>query len=350
MDSRRKRTATVAKQAPVLSNEWSGHAVGLNRRIPLPDARAMTTAYYSHSSCPLHDMGSGHPESPARLVAVEKGMGVVGVDRQVARREAPQASLDAIKRVHNSHYVNELMMFAPTRGSLRLDDDTSMNRHSLKAALHSAGAVVAATDAVIAGEVANAFCAVRPPGHHAESDRAMGFCFFDNVAVGAAHALHAHGLERVAILDFDVHHGNGTEDVFRNEPRVLFCSSYQNPLFPFTKDVSVPGHLLKTPLAAGTPGSVFRQAVERDWLPALYDFAPEMIFVSAGFDAHRSDPLADLLFEADDYEWVSQRIAEAADELCDGRLVSTLEGGYALDALAASCAVHIQALCAAGDR
>jgi len=153
MDSRRKRTATVAKQAPVLSNEWSGHAVGLNRRIPLPDARAMTTAYYSHSSCPLHDMGSGHPESPARLVAVEKGMGVVGVDRQVARREAPQAPLDAIKRVHNPRYVNELMMFAPTRGSLRLDDDTSMNRHSLKAALHSAGAVVAATDAVIADAI-----------------------------------------------------------------------------------------------------------------------------------------------------------------------------------------------------
>ncbi|WP_353111455.1 histone deacetylase family protein [Salinisphaera dokdonensis] len=310
----------------------------------------MTTAYFSHSSCPLHDMGSGHPESPARLVAVEKGMSVVGVDRRVSRRDAPQAPLDAIKRVHAPTYVDELVTFAPTKGTVRLDGDTSMNKHSLTAALHGAGSVVAATDAVIAGEVANAFCAVRPPGHHAEHDRAMGFCFFDNVAVGAAHALRAHGLKRVAILDFDVHHGNGTEDVFRNEPDVLFCSSYQNPLFPYTQDISVPGKLIKTPLKAGTPGSVFRQAVERDWLPALDAFKPEMIFVSAGFDAHRSDPLADLMFEAEDYEWVSQRIAEAADRLCDGRLVSTLEGGYALDALAASSAVHIRALCDAGER
>ncbi|WP_348765122.1 histone deacetylase family protein [uncultured Salinisphaera sp.] len=310
----------------------------------------MTTAYFSHSSCPLHDMGRGHPEAPARLVAIEKGMSVVGADRRVARRDAPQAPLDAIKRVHSPAYVDELVTFAPTRGRVRLDDDTYMNGHSLTAALHSAGAVVAATDAVLAGEAANAFCAVRPPGHHAERDRAMGFCFFDNVAVGAAHALHAHGLRRVAILDFDVHHGNGTEDVLGNEPRALFCSSYQSPLFPFTSDDNGHDTLVKTPLKAGTPGSVFRQAVERDWLPALDAFAPEMIFVSAGFDAHRSDPLADLMLEAEDYQWVTERIAEAADRLCDGRVVSTLEGGYALDALAASSAVHIQALCEAGER
>lgn len=310
----------------------------------------MTTAYFSHSSCPLHDMGGGHPESPARLVAIEKGMDVVEIAGRVDRQEAPAAPLDAIKRVHAPNYVDELVTFAPTKGSVRIDGDTSMNQHSLTAALHGAGAVIAATDTVMAGKAANAFCAVRPPGHHAEHDRAMGFCFFDNVAVGAAHALRVHGLKRVAILDFDVHHGNGTEDVFRNEPDVLFCSSYQNPLFPYTQDISIPGHLIKTPLKAGTPGSVFRQHVERDWLPALDAFQPEMIFVSAGFDAHRSDPLADLMFEAEDYQWVSERITEAADRLCDGRVVSTLEGGYALDALAASAAVHIRALCEAGER
>ncbi|GAB3679414.1 histone deacetylase family protein [Salinisphaera aquimarina] len=309
----------------------------------------MTTAYFSHDSSALHDMGGGHPESPGRLIAVEKGMGVVGVDRRVQRHEAPAASVEAIKRVHDSGYVDELMAFAPREGLRQIDGDTAMNPHSLTAALHGAGAAIAATDAVIAGQVANAFCAVRPPGHHAEHARAMGFCFFDNVAVGAAHAIAAHGLSRVAILDFDVHHGNGTEDVFRGNPNVLFCSSYQNPLFPFTTDTSVPGSLIKSPLRPGTGGHVFRKAIERDWLPALDAFAPEMIFISAGFDAHRSDPLADLLLEADDFAWVTERITEAAALYCDGRIVSTLEGGYALDALAASAAVHIDTLSSAGE-
>ncbi len=308
----------------------------------------MSTAYFSHDSYSLHDMGGGHPESPGRLVAVEKGMSVVGVDRRIERRDAPAATVDAIKRVHDADYVDQLMAFAPREGLRQIDGDTAMNPHSLTAALHGAGAAVAATDAVMAGEVANAFCAVRPPGHHAERARAMGFCFFDNVAVGAAHAVAAHGLTRVAILDFDVHHGNGTEDVFRDHPNILFCSSYQNPLFPHTADKSVPGSLIKTPLRPGTAGHVFRNAIERDWLPALDAFRPEMIFISAGFDAHRSDPLADLLLEADDFAWVTERIAEAAANYCDGRIVSTLEGGYALDALAASAAVHIDALSKAG--
>lgn len=313
------------------------------------DEQLMSTAYFSHADCGLHDMGGGHPESPDRLIAVDKGMGVVGVDKRIERRDAPVADLDAIKRVHDARYVDELVAFAPGQGMRRIDGDTAMNPHSLDAALRGAGALMAATDAVMAGEVANAFCAVRPPGHHAEYARAMGFCFFDNVAVGAAHAIAAHGLSRVAILDFDVHHGNGTEDVFRGNPNVLFCSSYQNPLFPHTSDTSVPGSLIKTPLRAGTAGSVFRKAIERDWLPALDTFRPEMIFVSAGFDAHRSDPLADLLLEAHDYAWITDRIAEVAAIYCDGRIVSTLEGGYALDALAASAAVHIDSLSRAGE-
>lgn len=294
-------------------------------------------------------MGGGHPESPGRLIAIEKGLSVVGIDHQLDRRQAPPASLDALKRVHDEHYVEELFASSPVRGLVRLDGDTSMNPYSLDAARHAAGAVIAGTDAVIAGEVANAFCAVRPPGHHAEHAQAMGFCFFDSVAVGAAHALAQHSLSRVAILDFDVHHGNGTEDVFRNEPRILFCSTYQNPLFPFTSDTSIPGRLIKSPLRAGTGSHIFRSAIERDWLPALDAQKPEMIFVSAGFDAHRSDPLADLQLEAEDFEWVTERICEMAARYCDGRVVSTLEGGYALDALAASAALHVQALRRAGD-
>ncbi len=258
--------------------------------------------------------------------------------------------MEAIKRVHDEFHVDELLAIAPNTGHVPIDGDTSLTPQTLPAARHAAGAGIAAVDAVLAGEAANAFCAVRPPGHHAEYAKAMGFCFFNNVAIAAAHALAVGGLKRVAILDFDVHHGNGTEDVFRHEPRVLFCSSYQNPLFPFTNDESVPGRLIKTPLRAGTAGSVFRRAVERDWLPALDSARPEMILVSAGFDAHRADPLADLQLEAEDFEWVTERIAEAADRYCDGRIVSLLEGGYALDALAASAAIHIKTLLRAGER
>ncbi|MDA3922972.1 MAG: histone deacetylase family protein [Salinisphaera sp.] len=310
----------------------------------------MATAYFStHELCGAHDMGSGHPESPDRLAAIEKGLEVVGVANLLDRRDAPVASIDAIKRVHDPAYVDQLLAIVPATGRVPVDADTLLTPHSLTAARHAAGAVIGATDAVMNGQVANAFCAVRPPGHHAEYDRAMGFCFFGNVAVGAAHAMAVYGLKRVAILDFDVHHGNGTEDVFRDEPRVLFCSSYQNPLFPFTSDTSQPGHLIKTPLRAGTGGHVFRNAIERDWLPALDAQRPELIFISAGFDAHRSDPLADLQLEAQDFQWVTQRICEVADRYCDGRIVSSLEGGYALDALAASAAIHIDSLLRAGE-
>lgn len=309
----------------------------------------MTTAYFScHELCSAHDMGR-HPESPGRLQAVEQGLDVVGISNNLDRREAPDAPLAAIKAVHDECYVDQLYDIAPTNGLLPLDGDTLMNPHTLPAARRAAGAGMAAVDAVVAGEVANAFCAVRPPGHHAEFARAMGFCFFNNIAVAARHALDAHGLDRVAILDFDVHHGNGTEDVFRDEQRILFCSTYQNPLFPFTDDQSIRGHLIKTPLHAGADGNIFRRVVERDWWPALDDFRPELILVSAGFDAHRSDPLADLEFEASDFAWVTERIAEAAARHCDGRIVSFLEGGYSLSALAASSALHVKTLLERGN-
>lgn len=310
----------------------------------------MATAYVSsHALCGAHDMGSGHPESPDRLPAIEQGLDVVGVGDRLDRREAPAASLNAIKRVHDPLYVDQLIDMAPTTGRLPLDGDTFVTPHSLAAARRSAGAVIAGVDAVMQGEVTNAFCAGRPPGHHAEHATAMGFCFFGNIAVGAAHAMAAYGLRRVAIVDFDVHHGNGTEDLLRDEPRVLFCSTYQNPLFPHTRDTSRPGRLIKTPLRAGTGGHVFRHAIERDWLPALDAQQPELILVSAGFDAHRSDPLADLLLEAEDFQWVTERICEAAERYCDGRVVSALEGGYALDALAASAAIHVDTLARAAE-
>lgn len=305
----------------------------------------MTTAYFSaHEICRAHDMGNGHPEQPGRLEAIEKGLDALGIADALTRREAPEGSIEAIKRVHDAYYVDELFAMAPERGHVPLDADTTLTPYSLAAARRGVGAGLAAVDAVLSGTADNAFCAVRPPGHHAEYATAMGFCFFGNAAIAAAHALAVHGLERVAIVDFDVHHGNGTEDLLRNEPRVLFCSSYQNPLFPYTDDKSVPGRLIKTPLRAGTAGRVFRDAIERDWLPALEAQRPELIIVSAGFDAHRADPLADLNLEAEDFGWVTERVLDVADRYAGGRLVSLLEGGYALDALAASAALHIRTL------
>ena len=305
----------------------------------------MTTAYFTADAiCRAHDMGDGHPEQPGRLVAIEKGLDVVGIADRLDRRSAPAVDLELVKQVHDALHIEQLYDMAPGQGHVPLDEDTVLTPHTLAAARYAAGAGVAAVDTVMAGEAANAFCAVRPPGHHAEYARAMGFCFFNNVAIAARHAIDQHGLSRVAIVDFDVHHGNGTEDVMRHEPRVLFCSSYQNPLFPHTDDASIPGKLIKTPLRGGTAARVFRDAIERDWMPALHEYRPEFILVSAGFDAHRSDPLADLNLEAEDFAWITERICDVAETHCQGRVVSLLEGGYALDALAASAAVHVRSL------
>jgi acetoin utilization deacetylase AcuC-like enzyme len=233
---------------------------------------------------------------------------------------------------------------SPAEGLAYLDPDTAMCPDTLEAALRAAGANVLAVDLVMGRAVRRAFCNVRPPGHHAERDQAMGFCFFNNVAVGAAHAMDAHGLERVAILDFDVHLGNGTEDIFRDDSRVLLCSSYQYPLYPDMNPASVPGRIVNCPLPPGSGSEVFRAAVTEHWLPALEAFAPQMLFISAGFDAHAADPLAELKLSGEDYGWVTERACEIADRHAAGRIVSTLEGGYDLPALATSAAIHIEKL------
>lgn len=308
----------------------------------------MTTAYYRHDSSLAHDMGRGHPECPARLQAVAQGLAEAGLTDKLHASAFEPVTAQWLKQIHDGAYIDALLAAVPEQGLRQLDPDTAVCPATVDAALHAAGAVIDAVDRVLTGAAANAFCAMRPPGHHAERDRAMGFCFFGNVAAGAWQALSAHELQRVAILDFDVHHGNGTEDIFRDEQRVLYCSSYQNPLFPFTDDNSVPGHLLKSPLAPGSGSREFRAAIERDWLPALDAFRPELILVSAGFDADAADPLADLQLQTEDFAWVSERICESANLYCDGRIVSALEGGYDLTALARGTATHVATLLANG--
>jgi acetoin utilization deacetylase AcuC-like enzyme len=289
-------------------------------------------------------MAAGHPEQPARIGAIAEQLRACGLLDRLAQHEAPRATDEQLARVHPRQYIDYIRASSPSEGLVALDPDTAMCPETLEAALRAAGANVLATDLVVAGAVRRAFCNVRPPGHHAERARAMGFCFFNNVAVGAAHAMAEHGLERVAILDFDVHLGNGTEDIFRDDPRVLLCSLYQYPLYPDADPPSVPGHILNCPLPAGAGSDEFRAVVERHWLPALEQFAPRMLFVSAGFDAHAADPLAGLRLAEADYGWVTARACEIADRHADGRLVSTVEGGYDLPALASSAAAHVECL------
>ena len=304
----------------------------------------MSVLLVTHPDCALHEMGSGHPESPKRLAAVLDALDAPGIGGRLTQVEAPLATLEALARVHEDAHIDFVHESAPESDYAFLDPDTSLNPRSLPAALRAAGAVVEAVDRVLGGGATRAFCAVRPPGHHATRARAMGFCVFNNVAVGALHALEAHGLERVAILDFDVHHGNGTEDAVRNDPRVLFGSTFQHPYYPFCGADSGNEHVINVPLPAMTGSAGFRAAVERHWLPALERFEPQLVLVSAGFDAHREDPLAYLQLEDDDYEWVTRRLVEAAERSAGGRIVSTLEGGYNTVALARSAARHVQAL------
>jgi len=289
-------------------------------------------------------MGEGHPESPQRLKSVLRHLESSGLAARLVAREAPRAEREHLERVHETEHVETVFSAAPSRGYAYLDPDTSMNPHSLDAALRAAGAVVAATDMVMNGEVRNAFCAVRPPGHHATPDRPMGFCMFNNVAVGAMHALETHLLERVAVLDFDVHHGNGTEASFHDDPRVMLCSTFQHPYYPFCGADSGNEHIINVPLPAMTGSRGFREAVERFWIPALDRFKPQMVFVSAGFDAHRDDPLAYLKLEDEDYRWVTEKLMEVADRHAEGRVVSTLEGGYNVEALGRCVVQHVGAL------
>jgi acetoin utilization deacetylase AcuC-like enzyme len=303
-----------------------------------------STALITHAVCLEHEMGPHHPESPARLRAVLGALDAAGLVKQMEQVEAPAASKEQIARAHLADYVEAIFEAAPTHDYAYLDQDTSMNVYSLQAAQRAAGAVVEGVDRVMNGRNRNAFCAVRPCGHHATFDHAMGFCIFNNVAVGARHALEIHGLSRVAILDFDVHHGNGTEDIFHDDPRVMLCSSFQHPYYPGTGADTGNAHIIPTPLPARTGSAAFRRAIANSWFPALDEFKPELVIVSAGFDAHKDDPLAYLELVEDDYEWITGEILSMADRHAEGRIVSALEGGYNLHALGKSAVAHVRAL------
>lgn len=305
----------------------------------------MTTLLYTHSSCLDHDPGSHHPEAPARLRTVLAALSGPQYAR-LERREAPEAGLDDILRVHSRRHVEHVLRAVPKAGHAAIDADTVLSPASGTAALHAAGAVAAAVDAVVAKEADNAFCAVRPPGHHAEPDRAMGFCLFNNAAIGALRAREVHGFERVAVVDFDVHHGNGTQAAFEADDNLFYASTHQYPLYPGTGSASETGvgNIVNVPLRPMSGSGPFRVAMTGRVLPALDAFRPDLLLISAGFDAHRSDPLAQLMLEEADYTWITERLVEIAFRHADGRLVSTLEGGYDLTALGASVAAHVRVL------
>jgi len=304
----------------------------------------MPVAFITHPSFLLHEMGPYHPECPERLMSVGDRMIAAGIDPYLRHYTAPAATREQIARVHSDAFIDEVEAASPEQGLHYIDPDTALNPHSLTAARHAAGAVVMAVDLVMKRECATAFCAVRPPGHHAERRRAMGFCLFNNIAVGAAHALAEHGLSRVAVVDFDVHHGNGTEDIFQGDPRVLMVGTFQHPLYPYCGFDDPAPNMINVPLSAGSGSEEFRAAVTARWLPALEKFAPEMILISAGFDAHREDPLAGLKFTEADYAWVTQELLAVAARHSQRRIVSSLEGGYALSALGRSAAEHVRVL------
>lgn len=304
----------------------------------------MYTAYITHSDCFKHDMGQEHPESPARLMAIQDQLIASGLMSFLQPFDAPLATFEQLARVHTSEHINAIFAASPQEGTIAIDDDTTMMPFTLTAALRAAGSAVLATELVMEQKVANAFCAIRPPGHHAESGRAMGFSLFNNIAVGVAHAMEHYGLSRVAIADFDVHHGNGTEEIFRNDPRVMLCSTFQHPFYPYHGADSGNDHMINVPLAAGTDGEGFRNAVTQHWLPALERFQPEMLFISAGFDAHREEYMAQLKLVEADYAWVTQKIKDVAEKHAHGRIVSILEGGYELHALGRSVAAHVKVL------
>jgi acetoin utilization deacetylase AcuC-like enzyme len=306
----------------------------------------MPVAVYTHAACLAHDTGPDHAERPARLLAVTEAL-FTAFPGTLDWREAPRASRGDLLRVHEASLLHTVLETRPAE-RVMLDPDTVLSAASAEAALRAAGAAVAAVDFVLAGDGMRAFCAVRPPGHHATADTAMGFCLFNNIAIAAAHAFAMHGLERVAIADFDVHHGNGTQAIFEQDPRVLFASSHQSPLYPDTgyADERGVGNILNAPLPPQADSQAFRATWTHDLLPALDAFRPQLLLVSAGFDAHRRDPLAQLQLEADDYAWLTAGLRAIADRHASGRIVSTLEGGYDLQALEECAVAHVGALLA----
>ena len=304
----------------------------------------MAIAFLTHADCLKHEMGAWHPERPERLTAIEDQLIASGIGQFLARYEAPLASDEQLARVHPLEYVRAVRSAAPQEGTVHLDPDTAMNPYTLQAALRAAGAAVHATDLVLRGEAEAAFCSVRPPGHHACRARPMGFCIFNNVAIAARHALEAHGLERVAIIDFDVHHGNGTEDIFANDARVMMASIFQHPFYPYSGTEDPAPNMVNVPLPAGAGSRQFRAAVSDAWLPALERYRPQLVMFSAGFDAHEEDDMAMLRLADADYGWVTQQVKAVADRHAQGRMVSMLEGGYALPALGRSVVQHLRVL------
>jgi len=304
----------------------------------------MYTAYITHPACLKHDMGADHPECPTRIHAIEDQLIASGLLDFLTRYPAPLASKQQLARVHDIDYIEQIFSSLPVSGLVYLDADTAMNKHSLEASLRAAGAAVMATDLVISQEAKNVFCNIRPPGHHAGRRSAAGFCIFNNVAVAVAHALEHHNLQRVAIADFDVHHGNGSEDIFHDDPRVMLCSTFRHPFYPYSGAGSGNQHIINVPLPVGTAGKEFRTAVSTHWFPALERFQPQMIFISAGFDAHREDDMGGFGLGDSDYGWVTEQLKEIANRHAQRRIVSVLEGGYALHALGRSATAHIKSL------
>jgi len=304
----------------------------------------MQTAYITHSLSLKHDMGAHHPECPARIHAIEDQLIASGLFGYLQHHDSPAATREQLLRVHDATYIDTIASAAPQQGTVELDGDTVMNHYTYPAALHAAGAAVLGVDLVMAGQVENAFCNIRPPGHHAERAQAMGFCIFNNAAVAAAHALAVHGLSRVAIADFDVHHGNGTEHIFHDDPRVMLCSTFQHPFYPYGGADSGNDHIINVPMKAGTGSDEFRAAVTEHWLPALGAFQPELLLISAGFDAHWEDDMSTIMLVDADYSWVTEQLKNVAEKHCHRRIVSVLEGGYELHALGRCATAHIKVL------
>lgn len=304
----------------------------------------MRTAFISHPDCHAHDTGTGHPENARRLYAIDDRLVSAHLFDFLRHFDAPEVTQTQLLRVHDADYISHVEALIPQQGYTNLDPDTVISSGSLNAGRRAAGAVVLAVDLLMSGELVNAFCSVRPPGHHAERSQAMGFCVYNNVAVGAAHALEAHGLKKIAILDFDVHHGNGTEQIFQDDERVLFCSSFQHPFYPNTPLLENTDRRVSVPLLATAKSAEFRTGVSEHWLPALQEFQPEMIFVSAGFDAHEDDEMSGVSLTDADFRWVTEQIVRIAESSASGRIVSVLEGGYELQSLARCVATHIRVL------
>jgi acetoin utilization deacetylase AcuC-like enzyme len=304
----------------------------------------LLAAYITHADCARHEMGDGHPECPERLGAINDYLLIKGLLNYMIPYDAPLATEEQLARAHSSLYVREILESSPAEGYRQIDPDTSMNPFTSRAALRAAGAAVLATDLVISGKVQTAFCCVRPPGHHAGRAAAMGFCFFNNVAVGIRHALDVHGLERVALIDFDVHHGNGSEDILSGDERVIMCSIFGRGLYPFSGENPTGPNMVNVPLPARSGGDKLREAVSGQWMPALDAFQPQLIYISAGFDAHRDDDIGNLKLIEADYAWVTQQVMVIARRYSQGRVISCLEGGYELSSLARSAAAHVKVL------